>query len=187
MEELIAKFSLDRIHKAGAKFDYEKAKWYNGEWIKASSAMHLLPYVKPFLNQKGINTTNDDQLLKVIEMVKERCVLLTDFYEQASFFFVAPDKWDTNSVKPKWSEDKEAFFYAFAEKIVGKENSSSEELEKTFKDLATEKGIKVGELMLPLRVMLVGGKFGPQVFDIAQQLGVQETISRINNALAAFR
>ncbi|HTN20088.1 MAG TPA: glutamate--tRNA ligase [Pelobium sp.] len=187
MEELIAKFSLDRIHKAGAKFDYEKAKWYNGEWIKASSASHLLPYVKPFLNQKGIDTTNDDQLLKVIEMVKERCVLLTDFYEQASFFFVAPDKWDTNSVKPKWNEDKEAFFNAFTEKIIGKENLSSQELETTFKDLATEKGIKVGELMLPLRVMLVGGKFGPQVFDIAQQLGIQETISRINNALAAFR
>lgn len=187
MDELIAKFSLDRIHKAGAKFDYEKAKWYNGEWIKASSAEHLLSHVKPFLNQKGIQTPDDNYLLKIIDTVKERCVLLTDFYEQASFFFVAPEKWDTNSVKPKWNEDKEAFFRTFIDQIGNKENLDSQELEKIFKDLATESKIKVGELMLPLRVMLVGGKFGPQVFDIAHQIGVAETIHRINNALQAFK
>ncbi len=187
MEELIAKFSLDRIHKAGAKFDYEKAKWYNGEWIKASSAKHLLNHVKPILNQKGVNTSDDDYLLKIIDMVKERCVLLTDFYEQASFFFVAPDKWDTNSVKPKWNADKEAFFVTFTEQIKGKEDLSSTELEKVFKDLAAEKKIKVGELMLPLRIMLVGGKFGPGVFDIVYQIGVEETTNRINNALNAFK
>ncbi len=187
MEELIAKFSLDRIHKAGAKFDYEKAKWYNAEWIKASTSQHLLNHVKPFLQHKGINTPDDNYLLEVIEMVKERCVLLPDFYEQASFFFIAPDKWDTNSVKPKWSTDKDAFFQEFANQIKEKEALDGLELEKIFKDLATEKGIKVGELMLPFRIMLVGGKFGPQVFDIAKQIGVKETVHRIHNALEAFK
>lgn len=187
MEELIAKFSLDRIHKAGAKFDYEKAKWYNAEWIKASTAQHLLNHVKPFLNHKDINTPDDDYLLKVIDMVKERCVLLTDFYEQASFFFVAPEKRDTNAVKPKWNADKEAFFETFVGQIKGNNSLSSQELEKVFKELATEKNMKVGELMLPLRVMLVGGKFGPGVFEIAQQIGIDETVNRINNALPAFR
>lgn len=187
MEELIAKFSLERIHKAGAKFDYEKAKWYNGEWIKASSAEHLLNHVKPFLHYNGINTPDDAYLLQVIEMVKERCVLLPDFYEQASFFFNTPTKWDMDAVKPKWNADKDTFFLAFADKIKGKDAATSEELETIFKDLATESKIKVGELMLPLRVMLVGGKFGPQVFDIAHQIGVQQTINRINNALEALK
>ncbi|HET8830110.1 MAG TPA: glutamate--tRNA ligase, partial [Pelobium sp.] len=133
------------------------------------------------------HTPDDNYLLKIIDTVKERCVLLTDFYEQASFFFVAPEKWDTNSVKPKWNADKEAFFRTFIDQIGNKENLDSPELEKIFKDLATESKIKVGELMLPLRVMLVGGKFGPQVFDIAHQIGVAETIHRINNALQAFK
>lgn len=187
MDELIEKFSLERIHKAGAKFDYEKAKWYNGEWIKRSSAQHLLPYVKQVLNHKNINTPHDDYLLKVIEMVKERCVLLTDFYDQASFFFTAPDKWDTNAVKPKWSAEKEAFFLAFADAIKDKNQLESTATESLFKELAAEKGLKVGEVMLPLRVMLVGGKFGPQVFDIVSQLGANEVVYRINNAVEVFK
>lgn len=186
MEELIEKFSLDRIHKAGAKFDYEKAKWYNAEWIKASTAAQLMPHVKPFLHHAGINTPDDEYLLEVIDMVKERCVLLTDFCEQASFFFNAPDKFDTNSVKPKWNADKEAFFQVFIAQLKDSSAVSSEEIEKIFKGIATEKAIKVGELMLPFRVMLVGGKFGPHVFEIAQQIGIAETIKRVQTALEHF-
>lgn len=184
MDELIEKFSLERIHKGGAKFDYEKAKWYNGEWIKASSAEHLLPYVKNVLNKAEVA---DDYLLKVIDMVKERCVLLTDFIEQSAFFFEAPTKFDANAVKPKWSPEKEEFFKSFIEAIEGKESINAQELESLFKNLATEKGIKVGELMLPFRIMLVGGKFGPQVFEIAAQIGVPETVNRVKNALEAFK
>lgn len=187
MEELIEKFTLDRIHKGGAKFDYEKAKWFNGEWIKNSSAQHLLPSVKPFLNQQGINTSDDNYLLKVIDMVKERCVLLTDFHEQASFFFTAPTAWDTDSFKPKWTMEKEAFFLDFAKQLKESDDKTSQGIEQIFKTLATEKKIKIGELMLPLRVMLVGGKFGPQVFDIAEQIGVHETVGRIHTALEALK
>lgn len=187
MDQLIKNFSLERIHKGGAKFDYEKAKWYNGEWLKASTATHLLPYVKNVLNAKGIDNVADEYLLKVIDMVKERCVLLTDFYEQSAFFFEAPTHYDTNAVKPKWSEEKEAFFESFIENIKDNQSISSLDLEAAFKTLATEKAIKVGELMLPFRIMLVGGKFGPQVFDIATQIGIHETIKRINNALVAFK
>ncbi len=187
MQELIEKFSLDRIHKGGAKFDYEKAKWFNGEWIKASSAQHLLPLVKPFLNRREINTSDNNYLTKVIDMVKERCVLLTDFYEQASFFFNAPTEWDTDSFKPKWTADKETFFLDFSKQIRESGDTTSQGIEKIFKALATEKKIKIGELMLPLRVMLVGGKFGPQVFDIAEQIGVDETVNRIHTALEALK
>ncbi|MFC5285045.1 glutamate--tRNA ligase [Pedobacter alpinus] len=187
MDQLIKNFSLERIHKGGAKFDYEKAKWYNGEWVKASSAEHLLPYVKNILTDKGIYSDNDDYLLKVIDMVKERCILLTDFHEQAAFFFEAPSKFDTDAVKPKWNTDKEDYFNAFIAAIEANKSITSADLETTFKTLATEKAIKVGELMLPFRIMLVGGKFGPQVFEIATQIGIPETINRIKSALAAFK
>lgn len=186
LDELTDKFSLERIHHAGAKFDYEKAKWYNAEWIKRSSAERLLPFVKDIFVQHGIVADNDDFLLKIIDMVKERCVLLTDFYEQALFFFSAPDKYDTNTVKPKWDLEKSDFFIAFADTIKSKHLKESADLEDSFKFLAAEKAIKIGDVMLPFRIMLVGGKFGPQVFDIAAKIGAEETVYRIEKALAAF-
>nr|MBC7613431.1 glutamate--tRNA ligase [Pseudopedobacter sp.] len=186
MGDLIEKFSMQRIHKGGAKFDYEKAKWFNQEWIKRSSAKHLLNPVKAVLNNADIHEFSDEQLSGVIELVKERCVLLPDFVEQASFFFKAPDKYDTSAVKPKWDSKKHSFFIAFADNLSKNDFSDSANLEMKFKDLATEQGLKTGDVMLPLRIMLVGGKFGPQVFDIANKIGKEETINRINKALKAF-
>lgn len=185
VEEMISKFSLERIHKGGAKFDYEKAKWYNAEWIKKSSNTYLLPYVKEVLSQKGIES-EDDYLLKVIDLVKDRCHLTTDFYEHAVFFFTAPQEFDLPSVQPKWNAEKVDFFNAFIAIINAQDAFESTSLETSFKALATEKNIKIGELMLPFRIMLVGGKFGPQVFDIATQIGKDETIIRIEKALVTF-
>lgn len=186
LEELISKFSLDRIHKGGAKFDYEKAKWYNAEWIKRSSASHLLPYVSEILEKHSITPSSETYLLSVIDLVKERCTLLTDFNEQTSFFFKAPEQFDLNAVKPKWTEDKVTFFEAFIQNLKSITFENSAALEENFKALAAEKTLKTGELMLPFRVMLVGGKFGPQVFDIATMIGKEETINRIEKALIAF-
>ena len=185
VEEMISKFSLDRIHKGGAKFDYEKAKWYNAEWIKKSNAELLLPYVKAIFEEKEIDA-DDDYLLKVIDLVKERCHLLTDFYEHSIFFFKAPKEFDLASVQPKWNADKVDFFNALKSVINAQDAFDSASLETNFKALAVEKNIKIGELMLPFRIMLVGGKFGPQVFDIATQIGKQETINRIEKALTNF-
>ena len=185
VEEMISKFSLDRIHKGGAKFDYEKAKWYNAEWIKKSNAEFLLPYVKAVFEDKGIKE-EDNYLLKVIDLVKERCHLLTDFYEHSIFFFQAPQEFDLASVQPKWNTEKIDFFKAFIAVINAQDVFESASLETNFKALATEKNIKIGELMLPFRIMLVGGKFGPQVFDIATQIGKQESIARIDKALTIF-
>lgn len=186
LEELIEKFSLERIHKGGAKFDYEKAKWFNAEWIKRSSAEQLLPYVKTVLEDSGIYIADEANALKVIDLVKERCILLPDFYEQAAFFFTAPAEYDLEAVKPKWTTEKTAFFKAFIQQINESESFESVELEASFKALAAANNLKVGEVMLPFRIMLVGGKFGPQVFEIAQTIGKEETISRIEKALIVF-
>ncbi len=185
-EEMVEKFSIDRVHSAGAKFDYEKAKWFNHEWIKKFSVKSLTFKVKDVLQEKEITVNDDDYLDKVIVLIKDRCTLLTDFYEQGKFFFITPSTYDEASVKPKWDEAKAAYFNLFTEKITGIKNWEISSLENLFKELATEKNIKVGELQMMFRVMLVGSKIGPGVFIIAETIGKAETIKRIKNALKVF-
>jgi glutamyl-tRNA synthetase len=186
MDELVEKFSLERVSKAGAKFDFEKAKWFNAEWIKKLNAESLKEKVKAVLEDKGVLVADEAYLLKVIEQVKDRCVLLPDFYHQCAYFFEAPKEYDVNSVKPKWTDAKTAFFISLITILGNTETWEAAVLESAFKVLAEEKAIKAGELLLPFRIMLVGGKFGPHVFDIAALLGRDETILRIEKALTVF-
>jgi glutamyl-tRNA synthetase len=183
MDELVDNFSLERISKAGAKFDYEKAKWYNHEWIKRTPATTLAPTVKAALASAGLEVAENENLLTVIELVKDRCSIISDFVTQSGYFFVAPKEFDVASVKPKWNEQKTAFFEAYADSPM---EGTAPELEAEFKTLAAAHQLKPGELMLPFRVMLVGGKFGPGVFDIAILLGQTEVKNRIKAAVAAF-
>ncbi|TKC13271.1 glutamate--tRNA ligase [Pedobacter polaris] len=184
LAELIESFSIERISKAGAKFDFEKAKWYNHEWIKQSSAHSLQFAVRNLLAEQNIEVKSEDFLLKVIDMVKDRCNLLGDFVAQSTYFFVTPNAYDEAAVKPKWSPEKATFFQEFSQNF--KTDSTALQLEEDFKALADVKGFKPGELMLPFRIMLVGGKFGPGVFDIALLLGKEEIQNRIEKAIAIF-
>jgi glutamyl-tRNA synthetase len=186
LDELIEKFSIDRVSKAGAKFDFEKAKWYNTEWIKRETAENLKGMVIAFFAEKGVTIEDNEYLLKVIDAVKERCVLLGDFYQQASYFFEIPAEYDINSVKPKWSEAKNEFFDVLMSRYAAMQLWETMETENVFKALMQEKGLKAGDVMLPFRIMLVGGKFGPHVFDIAALLGKDETILRVEKALVEF-
>ncbi len=185
-EELIANFSMDRVHSGGAKFDFEKAKWFNHEWIKKLPVDNYEPVVKEMMAANNIDTNDATYLHKVIELVKDRCTLLSDFVQQGSFFFTTPQTIDEAAVKPKWNEEKSNFFNDFIQKLESLPEWNMMNIETAFKDLATEKNIKAGELQLPLRVMLVGGKFGPAVFVIAETIGKTETITRIKNALFIF-
>jgi len=183
LDELIDQFSIDRVHKSGAKFDYEKAKWFNHEWIKKSSSELLFPLVKPILEEKSISNINEPFLKTIIDLVKERCPLLDDFFQQSSYFFIAPEELDTEAVKPKWNEDKASFFNEICNQLNLLNEWETTSIENSFKTLAAEKNIKPGELQLPMRIMLVGGKFGPAVFEIACLIGKEETIKRIKSAL----
>lgn len=183
IEELIAKFSMDRVHKGGAKFDYEKAKWFNHEWIKKTGAKELLPAVKNEFAKNDLVIEDDVLLEKVITLISDRCTLLGDFVQQGAFFFTSPANIDTDAIKPKWDDKKNLFF---AELIRAWELSTlweAQDLEKEFKELAAANQLKPGDLMLPFRIMLVGGKFGPGVFDIAALIGRSETIKRIRHTM----
>jgi glutamyl-tRNA synthetase len=185
INQLISRFSIERIHKGGAKFDFEKAKWFNGEWIKRSSEADLVPLVKIILNEKGIHA-NDERIKMLIGLVKERCQLLYDFYEQTSYFFESPKVIDATSVKPKWDDKKNTFFTNWMQTIAELREWSMEQIENSFKADAATNELKTGELQLPFRIMLVGGKFGPPVFEIAQIIGKEETIKRITFGLKSI-
>ena len=183
LDELVEKFSIERVHHAGAKFDFEKAKWFNHEWIKRSPAASLSMPIKKLLKESGITISDDERLEKVIDLVKDRCTLLTDFVQQASFFFKVPAEIDINAIKPKWDEKKNLFF---VELILAFELSNlwlHDDLEKQFKEMAAAHQIKPGEVLSAFRIMLVGGKFGPGVFDIAAIIGKDETVHRIKHTL----
>ncbi len=188
MDELIAGFSLDRVHKGGAKFDYEKAKWFNAEWIKKLDNKKLADLVQPYFDKEGIEVQDPAYLVKVIGLVKERCHLLPDFIAQAGFYFKAPTEIDTASIAPKWEEKKQCFFDElgkfYSSKIeAGMITAPAAELEVEFKELASKHDLKPGELMLPFRIMLVGGKFGPGVFEIVEAIALKDAIARIEHSL----
>jgi glutamyl-tRNA synthetase len=186
LQELVHYFSMERVHAAGAKFDYEKAKWFNHEWIKKLGIKHYKSEVKTLLERTGIVIDDDARFEKVLELVKDRCTLLPDFVQNAGFFFKKPEEIDIYAVRPKWNSEKAAFFEAYIEILERNSNWNAGDLEDLFKILVAEKNIKPGELLLPLRIMLVGGKFGPGVFQVAELLGKEETIYRIKNALSQF-
>jgi glutamyl-tRNA synthetase len=184
LEELLSKFSIERIHKGGAKFDFEKAKWYNHEWIKNSKVEDLRQRVKTIFSEKGITAADDTYLDKVIALVKDRCTLLPDFIQQASFFFETPNQYDLPSIQPKWNGQKELFFSEVIRQFELMQQWDAGTLEKEFKELAAANRVKPGDVLLPFRIMLVGGKFGPAVFDIAALIGKKASIERIKKTIS---
>lgn len=179
LAEMSEVFTLDRIHKGGAKFDYDKAKWFNEQHIKKMTSEELLPWVKPYMKAE----VADDQLIKIITLVKDRCQLLTEFWEQSSFFIQEPESLDTDSLQKGWEDAKTDFFQTWKGIIEENDFQTNEDWETSFNELVKEKGIKKGAVMMPLRIMLVGGKFGPGIFDIAAFVGKESVLKRIEFGL----
>jgi len=187
LEEMVQKFSMDRVHSHGAKFDFEKAKWFNHEWIKRSTIERLKPNVKKIFKEHGVAIDEENKLEKIIELIKDRCTLLTDFWQQGSFFFVAPAEIDTALLLPKWDANKNQFFVELIRTYSLMNSWNAAEIEHAFKELAAASKLKPGDLMFIYRIMLVGGKFGPGVFEISSVLGEEETIKRIEHTLSFMK
>jgi glutamyl-tRNA synthetase len=183
LDELVHRFSIEKVHKGGAKFDYEKAKWFNHEWIKKLPVSRYRDEVKRIFAEKGLLIQDDAYLEQIMNLVKDRCTLLPDFWEHSFFFFRAPKKIDFTPILAKWNPAKKEFFMKLSQPLLSISDWKAASLEALFKQLAEQAGIKPGELQLPLRLMLVGGKFGPPVFDIAEVLGKEETVTRIEAAM----
>jgi len=185
MEELIAKFSIERIHKGGAKFDFEKAKWFNHQYIQQTDNDVLADLVWPFIVDNGV-VAEKELLVKVVALIKDRCTLLPDFWAQGHFFFETPELKEKAAITEKWNEQKQAFFSSWADALAAVPSWNAQDMETSFNDHLTQHGIKKGDVMLPFRIMLVGGKYGPGVFAIAELIGRDETVKRIKQTLSAI-
>lgn len=186
LEELVERFSIQRVHKAGARFDFEKARWFNQEWIKRLPVSSYLLEVEGIFQEHGVEILNRNRFEGILELVRGRCQVLEDFWTQAGFFFRLPVSYDLDAVLKKWSGEKAAFFRNLGTEFSRLADWLPELIEGAFRNLAQASDLKPGELQLPLRIMLVGGKFGPPVFEIAHLLGQEETLHRIRQALPHF-
>jgi glutamyl-tRNA synthetase len=180
LEELCEKFDLKRVHKAGAKFDPEKNKWFNHHYLQEQSNESLAKAFASILNEKGISTSLD--LNKIVSLIKERADFVTDFWELSDYFFLAPTSYDEKAVK-NWKEETPALMQQLISVIENIGDFSSENMETIIKDWMTKNEIRMGKVMQPFRLSLVGALKGPHLFDIAEMIGKEETIRRLESAI----
>lgn len=155
MEELIQSFSLERVSKAGAKFDFEKGKWFNHQYLQ----MKDNDYLADIFCQLGIYSFNEkerEQLPHVIGLVKERVNFVRELWEQMSFFFVAPTEYDEKSLKKRWKEDSRVHLTGLCQLLRNTDDWSAESLDEIVMSWIAEKGYGVGIVMNAFRICLVG-------------------------------
>ena len=183
MEELIRYFRIEKCSKAGAKFDYEKGKWFNHHYIQTSSNERLAALLRPSLEAAGI-TFDADYVARAIALTKERAQTLPELEEQIAYFFTAPTAYDEKTVKKRWKEDSAAQLRELAALLATQpEDLPSEATEEVVKAWIEEKGYGLGAVMNCFRLALVGAAKGPHLFDITALLGRGETLQRLQRAI----
>lgn len=185
LEELIESFDLARVNKSGAKFDPEKNKWFNHQYLAKKENSELAVYLQSVLNKKGIAADNA-VVEKVAGLVKDRANLTTDLYGLADFFFVAPEKYDEKAAK-NWKEDTSGLMQQVISVIENVKVFEAKEIESTIKNWIQENELGMGKIMQPLRIALVGEMKGPDLFEIISVLGKAETTKRLNAAINNFK
>ena len=183
LAELIEKFDLKRIHKSGAKFDPEKNKWFNHQYLQKQTDESLAEAFKVILEEKAISTSLD--ITRVVTSIKERANFITEFWDLADYFFVAPSSYDEKAAK-NWKEETPEIMKQVIEQLQNIADFNSLNIETLLKEWMTTNEIGMGKVMQPLRLSLVGALKGPHLFDIIELIGKEETISRIEKAIASL-
>lgn len=185
MDELIAKFSLDHCSKAGAKFAFEKGKWFNHEYLMAMPGERLLELFKPVLKANGVDPADfsDEYIIRAIDMVKGRANFVNDLWDQAKFFFVAPTEYAEKDIRKRWKEDTPERMRELIEHLEALSDFSSAAAEPPIIAWIESKGYHLGNVMNAFRLAVVGECKGPHMFDITELLGKEETVARINRAI----
>jgi glutamyl-tRNA synthetase len=186
LEELINAFDLSRVHKSGAKFDPEKNKWFNHQYLIKQKDSDLAQAFAPILNEKGFSTTLEmTKLIKVVSLIKDRAHFVSEFWEMSDFFFIAPTTYDEKATK-NWKEETPFLMQNLISILEEIGEFSSLNIETIVKDWMTKNEIGMGKVMQPFRLSLVGALKGPHLFDIVEVIGKEETISRIQKAIATL-
>lgn len=182
LDELIQAFSLEHVGKSGAKFDFEKAKWFNHQYLQLLTDAQVATLFLPILKQQGLES-NTDYLTKVCGLLKERVNFPKEIWDQGHFFFTAPQKYDTDIVNKRWNPQTPAILMELMVVVDQIEDFSAEHINDVIHQFATNKNLTLGQVMIPLRIALVGSGIGPDLHLIISLLGKGEVISRIKTTL----
>ena len=182
MDELIHSFDLSRCSKSGAKFDYEKGKWFNHHYIQAMDNKEAAALFMPILESHGVKA-DPAYVEKVVAMMKDRATFIKDLWDLCSFFFIAPTEYDEKTRKKRWKEDSAAQLAELIEVLRAREPFDIEGTEEEVKAWIESKGYHLGNIMNATRLALVGEGKGPHIFDITEALGKEESIRRIQRAI----
>ena len=185
LEELISAFDLQKVNKAGAKFDPEKTKWFQQQYLQLADNAAISASFMRLLQEKGVDTTQD-YVAKVVDLIKERATFVADLWDLGSFFFTAPQEFDAKASKKAWKEDTSNLMTQVKDVLDGVTNFNAAEVQQTVKDWIVTNELGFGKVMQPLRLSLVGAMQGPDVFEIAAAIGKQETIARIEKAISTL-
>lgn len=186
LEELIEAFSLERVSKSGAKFDPQKTRWFNCEYLRQKTTPELVSAFESVLAGKGIHNANPELLTTIVDTLKERATFVEDLWTEGSFYFVAPKEYDAKASKKQWKEQTPVLMEELCTILEDAPTFSPESLSTVVKEWIVAKEVGFGKVMQPLRLSLVGASKGPDIFDIACLLGRDESIARIRNAIATL-
>jgi glutamyl-tRNA synthetase len=182
MEELIQAFSFERVNKSGAKFDPEKTKWFNQQYLRMKSDAALAALFIPILKEKGI-TAEQHFVENVCRLVKEKAHFVSEFWSNGNYFFIAPSAYDADVIKKRWNEQSANFIKTVTESFKGLTSFTAAETESTFKETAEKVGVGAGQVMQLFRVCLSGVGGGPMLFEMVELLGKDEVVKRLETAI----
>ena len=172
--------------KSGARFDPEKTKWFNHQYFIKKSDLELGKLLLPLLKEKGV-AADLNMATKVSGMVKERCNFVSEIWEQSYFLFQAPVSYDEKIVSKRWKDDVPAMMVEISIFFEALENWNAPLIKEPFSEYVTGKGWNFGTVMNSLRLCLVGGSFGPDIFDICEIIGQSETVTRIRKGVETIK
>jgi glutamyl-tRNA synthetase len=181
LSEMAKEFDLNKVHKAGARFSPDKAKWFNQQYLHMKTNEELLPLLKDVDGVKNSHFS-DEKLLRIIALMKERAVFVKDIYEQGKFFFEAPSSYEEKAMKKAWNDDTQTVLTEFSSQLETID-FAPEILKQFIQDFAEQKGLGMGKIMMPLRLALVGDLKGPDVPDLLNLLEKKESLKRIHQLL----
>jgi len=184
LEELVESFDLNRVHKSGAKFDPEKNKWFNHQYLIKQNDADLAKDFTPTLIEKGVDVSKYD-VTRIVSLIKERAHFVSEFWDLTDFFFQVPTSYDEKASK-NWKEETPALMQELISTLEYIDGFDSANIEAIVKDWLTKNEIGMGKVMQPFRLSLVGALKGPHLFDIVEIIGKEETISRIQKAIATL-
>jgi glutamyl-tRNA synthetase len=185
MSGLIDAFSIDRVHKSGSRFDPEKAKWFNHQYLMQRTNKQLAIEFREFLRIQGFHH-DIGQLETLVGLVKDRVSFVSEIWNETDFFFKSPETYDKDAIKKRWKPETPAQLLELKDVLAGIDDFKSDAMENKVKSWIEARRYNTGAIMNAFRIVVVGASRGPQMFDIISWLGKEETLKRIDKGVSAI-